>query len=801
MSRPPRPSPDARLSPRRKRELARREERAGARLPFAQHVDDATIASRDGQLYQVIHVQGLAFETADTETLNYRKQVRDAALRAISGSRLAIHHHIVRREVRPELAGRFSNGFAHALDAAWRRRLEGRRLFVNDLFFTLTRTAPRGRLGWLESLMGAAAPQDAAGRARDRRDLDAARESLISALDAYGPRLLTTYQGDEDLCSEPLEFFALLYNGDYRPVPVTPGDQAGLTLTDKRVSFGVNALELSEAGDDAVTFAAMLSLKEYPPFTEAGQLDALLRQPREMVVTQSFAAVDRQAGLDRIELAIRRMRAADDDAVSLRRQLVQAKDDLAAARQSFGEHHLSVMVKAASLDALDQAVAETSAAFTEMGAIAVREEVAMEPAFWAQFPGNLSYAPRKALISSGNFASLASAHNHPLGKADGNLWGPAVSLLETTAASPYYFNFHRGDLGNFIVIGPSGAGKTVALSFLLAQAQKFQPRLFFFDKDRGAEIFLRAMGATYAVLRPGVASGFNPLMLPDTPVNRRFLMSWTAKLVALPGETLGPEDQAQIADAVAANFDQRLELRRLRYFRELFVGARRPSAGDLAARLGPWVNEGDRAWLFDNPTDQLDLANRSLGYDMTALLDDPVTRTPAMMYLFHRVEERLDGEPSIIVVDEGWKALDDDIFVARIRDWEKTIRKRNGIVGFATQSAQDALDSRIASAIIEQSAVQIFLPNPKAREKDYCQGFGLSPHEFDLIRTLPDTSRCMLVKAGRDSVVVRLNLNGLTDVLTVLSGRERTVRLLDEIRADVGDDPAAWLSRLVAAAR
>src|SRR3546814_10019477 len=82
---------------------------------------------------------------------------------------------------------------------------------------------------------------------------------------------------------------------------------------------------------------------------------------------------------------------------------------------------------------------------------------------------------------------------------------------------------------------------------------------------------------------------------------------------------------------------------------------------------------------------------------MTQILDDPAVRTPAMMYLFHRVEERLDGSPTIIVVDEGWKALDDDVFVRRIKNWEKTIRKLGGIVGFATQRAQDALDSRIRS--------------------------------------------------------------------------------------------------------
>jgi type IV secretion system protein VirB4 len=182
---------------------------------------------------------------------------------------------------------------------------------------------------------------------------------------------------------------------------------------------------------------------------------------------------------------------------------------------------------------------------------------------------------------------------------------------------------------------------------------------------------------------------------------------------------------------------------------------------------------------------------------MTQLLDDPALRTPTMMYLFHRIEQRLDGEPTLIVIDEGWKALDDDVFVGRIKDWEKTIRKRNGLIGFATQSAQDALESRIASAIIEQAATQIFMANPKAQARDYRDGFGLTQHEFELVRGLPDTSRCFLIKHGTDSVMARLNLSGEPDILTVLSGRERTVRLLDTIRQEVGDDPAAWLPRLL----
>ena len=213
--------------------------------------------------------------------------------------------------------------------------------------------------------------------------------------------------------------------------------------------------------------------------------------------------------------------------------------------------------------------------------------------------------------------------------------------------------------------------------------------------------------------------------------------------------------------------------------------------------MRPWWGKGEHAWLFDNADDAVDLSRDTVGFDMTRLLDDPVLRTPAMMYMFHRIDQGLDGTPSIIVVDEGWKALDDDVFVTRIRDWEKTVRKRNGIVGFVTQNAADALDSRISSAIVEQAATQIFTANPKAARADYVTGFGLTDHEYELIRSLPDTAHCFLVKHGTESVVIRLDLSGASEVLTILSGRETTVRLFDEIRARTGDDPSAWLPELL----
>jgi type IV secretion system protein VirB4 len=773
------------------RRLSSKEASIGDRLPYARHVDDATLQTRDGMLIQVLRLEGFPFETVDNDELSYRKQVRESLYRSAANSRLAIYHHIIRRRVTPELAAEFSDPFCANLDRNWREKLAERRLFVNELFLTLVRRPLQGNAGFAERWFRSAS-RHAGLLAQEIRQLDAIRETFLAALAPYGARLLTTYKGRHGVCSEPCAFLAALATGEMRPF-LSPAGDIGQALSDRRLTFGLEAMEFAAAGGRGEVFSAAISMKDYPVSSSPGMLDGVVRLPFEMVLTQSFSFVDRQATLDRMSLALRRLRAADDVAISAREELQAARDAMAAGRSAYGEHHLSVLVKADSLEALDSAAAEVQSALSETGSVAVREDVNLEPVFWAQFPGNFKYIARQALVSAANFSSFAAFHNHPQGVAVDNHWGDAVSILETTAFGPYFFNFHSGDLGNFTVIGPSGSGKTVLLTFLTAQATKFRPKVFYFDKDRGAEIFIRAVRGRYDVLRPGEPTGLNPLQMADTPANRAFLADWLARILSIGGEVLDAEDRALIVDAIDANFSQPRENRRLRYLRELFIGARRPQAGDLAARLRAWCDDGEHAWLFDNPEDRLDFDHDVFGFDMTRILDVPVTRTPAMMYLFHRIEQQLDGTATIIVVDEGWKALDDEIFVSRVRDWEKTIRKRNGIIGFCTQNASDALESRIGPAIIEQTATQIFFPNPKARRADYVGGFGLNEHEFDLVRSLPDTSRCFLVKQADHSVVARLDLSGMAAELKVLAGTERSVRQLDAIRAEVGDDPDAWM--------
>ncbi len=778
-----------------------KESRVGDRLPYERLIDENTVLLRDGSVMSAIQVPGLLFETEATDALNAHAATREVVLRSTLDARFVLYHHVIRRRVEVELDAEFPDPLSRHIDARWKERLAGGSLFINDQFVTLIRRPARGKTGLPERIskfFSRTTASELEADPKDIRSLKAAVNGLTASLSAYGAAVLGDYDapGGDGTHSEMLELLSALYNGEMRPVR-RPADDTdiGQMLPYRRSSFGLDAMELRGSGQP--DFSAMLGLKDYPEATSPGLLDPLLRLPYEMIVTESYAPNERTTAKERIDLALRRSRSVDEEAAAERADMMAARDALGNGAVGFGDHHLTVLVRERALDRLDDATAACSAALADTGAIAVREDTNLEPSFWAQFPGNEDYIVRRAMISSANMASFGSFHGFALGQAGGNHWGDAVTLLETTSATPFFFNFHNGDLGNFSIIGPSGSGKTVVMNFLAAQAQKFKPRTILFDKDRGAELFIRGIGGTYDRINPGEPTGFNPLSLPDTPSNKAFLRDWLGVLL----EADGPEEFATISAAVDATYANDPSLRRLRHFKELLAGARRPEPGDLADRLSAWIGSasgdgGEHAWLFDNEVDALDLDQRVLGFDMTQLLENPRLRTPTMMYLFHRIDERLDGEPTMILIDEGWKALDDEVFAARIRDWLKTLRKRNALVGFATQSARDALESRISTALVEQTATMVFMPNSRARPEDYCDGFGLTDHEFALIRTLPAHSRCFLVRQPDASVVVRLDLSGAPEVLTILSGREAAVRRLDLLREAVGDDPSQWYPAL-----
>lgn len=792
-------------------------------IPYRSHISEHIVTTSAGDLVTVLKVTGIAHESADIENIDSWHSRFNGLLKTIQSANVSLWTHTVRQERGEYPKGDYEAGsFASEVDREYRARVMTDRMMVNDLYVTIVYSPDNHAVKKLIArIFDRLDPAEARAKLEDAVEAieDVARQ-VLAGLGDWSPVRLGWYEHEGVMFSEILELFGFLLNREWQrwPVPrLRPGEDKsiGQILATARPFFGGEAFEVRGATTSSV--GGIVALKEYPAATSPGFMNKLLSLPFEFVLTQSFRFIPRQAAIRLLTTQQAKMVQSGEVAESLVYQMNEALDDLSAGRFAMGEHHLSLTVFGDNIKDLSENIALARSNLSDSGAVAVREDWGLEAAFWAQLPANFRWRSRPAPITSWNFAGFAAMHNYASGLARGNQWGPAVTLLKTASGTPYYFSFHippkrrkRGKdalrevevkaddrvPGNTLIIGPTGSGKTALQTFLLAQLEKFQPTVFYYDKDRGMEIFIRGLGGTYLTIENGVRTGFNPFKLKPTPGNVAFLQAIVRKLVrGDSGYDLTPVQERDIDNAINGVLGLPLEDRRISVLLQ-FLDISDPNGP--AARLERWCNDGALSWVFDNEVDEIDPAkHRVNGFDITDLLDNDQVREPVLMYLLHRQEEVIDGRRLVMGFDEGWKVLYDDWLASYLENKELTIRKQNGFVIFGTQNPSHVIKSKIADTLVQQSVTQIYLPNDKATEKDYIDGFRLSRREYEIIKDeMPNMpGRYFLVKQGKQSAICELNLAGLDDVMAVLSGTTGTVELLNQIRSELGADtkPADWL--------
>ena len=777
---------------------ARKEMSADKYLPFARHVSESVIMLDSGDLMLTYELQGRPFETSDVRDLNDWLTKLNAMLKSLHDERLALWSHLIRMPIRPSAATGFKSDFATKLDADYHTRISKEHMFINRFFVTLVFRP--GAIATDKLLQFFKAKADRTSFAVDPDSLKILEDKASDfekLMARCAPRLCTTYAHKGLIFSEPLEVLQAVLTGSQSRVPLVRG-HLGSALYSTRAIFGSETVEIR--GADRSRYGGIFGIRTYPAQTTPCQFEALLSVDFAFVLSQSFTFLGRAAASEKFRLRQAQMQSAGDKAISQADDLIDAADDLMGNVLVVGEHHFSLAVYADNLKRLRDDLSVARSVLVDTGMVAAREDIALEAAYWSQLPGNFAWRARPSPITSLNFAAFSPFHTYPPGKAHDNHWGDAIALLKTTSRSPYHFNFHKGDLGHTLILGPSGGGKTVLLNFLMAQAEKTGARQIFIDKDRGAQIFILASGGTYLRLQNGQPTGFAPFKaLTNSAQDRVFLGKFVRQLVRFDGKPLTVQDERQIDDGITQLMALPPASRSLAALRPM-LGVR--DSGGIGARLEKWAQGGSMAWVFDNQSDDLALDARFIGFDMTDFLDNPDVRAPIMMYIFHRIDALLGGERMIICIDEFWKALGDDAFRRFAQDGLKTYRKRNALMVFATQSPADALGSDIAATIIEQVATKILLPNPNGARADYMGGLGLSAAEFKLVREdLSPESHRFLVKQGHDSVVVALDLAGMDEALATLSGRAETTAIVDALIARHGSDPSVWLPKFYAHSR
>lgn len=829
-------------------------------VPYTRHVTDTIVGTKAGDLFTVIKLAGRSHLSADHDTLMQWVRDLNTVFKGAASDHLALWHHVVRRHVTEYPKASYESAFCQQFDDKYRDLFTEKSLMLNELYLTIVhRAVPDKTLALLAKFEKQSAEEKRQRRDSAVKQLTELQRLFLSSLTRYGPELLGTYKsvvlpgldGADDervplldwyyrttpesevapsdeapaaaeakaeaeglpvyLFSQPGEFLGYLINGERLPVPVT-WEHFAETIPQNRINFARHG-ELGEIRTPSkARYFGMIEIFDYDKSTEPGHINTFLKAPYECVLTQSFTLLSRHAAKGQLERTRQQLIDSNDSSESQVNELTFALDQLMSGEFAFGEHHATVTVFGDTPNEARDHLEKARSSLFDVAIVPKVISLAVEAAFWAQLPCNWKFRPRPAPISSQNFLSFSSLHNYMAGKPTGNPWGPAVTIFKTDAGTPLYFNFHSTDpdedseglrpAGHTIVTGATGQGKTVLLGMLLAQCDKFSPGVVVFDKDRGMQGAVMAMGGKYFPLVLGEKSGMNPLQMEPTQENLIFIKDLIKQLAASSGDPINHNDEVEIdraLDTVMFRLDK--HLRRLS---TLLHSLPNPAPTDentrptVHARLLKWCEGGEYGWLFDNATDDIDLTRyRVYGFDYTEFLDVPVIRTPLMMYLMHRTNRMLHGQPFVRVMDEFWKPLEDEYFTKWSKNGLKTDRKKNGLLLFATQEPGDALDSPIAKTIIQQCPTQIFLPNPKADKADYIAGFKLTEAEFALVKSLPEDSRKFVIKQGGSCAVGSINLAGFGDELLVLSCSPDRAEVMEEVIADVGDDPERWVPAFV----
>jgi len=413
-------------------------------------------------------------------------------------------------------------------------------------------------------------------------------------------------------------------------------------------------------------------------------------------------------------------------------------------------------------------------------------------AWLSSVPGHVYANVRQPIVSTLNLAHLMPLSAVWAGpERNEHLGGPPLLITRTEGATPFRLSTHVGDVGHALIVGPTGAGKSVLLATLILQFRKYaDAQIYVFDKGRSVRAAMLALGGQFHDL--GLEGGltFQPLRDVHDPAARAWAAEWVQGLLAHERVEPSPEIKDAVWSALGSLGSAPVEERTLTGLATLL------QSNKLRQALQPYTLNGPFGRLLDADHDELALADLQ-AFEMEELLHAKGVVLPVLTYLFHRLEARFDGRPTLLVLDEAWVFLDDPVFASRIREWLKTLRKKNVGVVFATQSLADIQRSPIAPAIVESCPTRIFLPSPQAIEpqlRPIYEGFGLNARQIEMVaRATP--KRDYYVQSRLGNRLFDLGL-GPVALAFVAAGTPRDHAAIDRVLAEYGAScfAGAWLS-------
>jgi type IV secretion system protein VirB4 len=492
---------------------------------------------------------------------------------------------------------------------------------------------------------------------------------------------------------------------------------------------------------------------------------------------KSVAAVLREVMFDQASSLL------DSDADNKAVDADAALQELGSDNVSFGYITTSITVLDPDSTVADEKLRDVERVINGRGFVTIHERLNAVEAWLGSLPGNAYANIRQPVVHTINLAHMMPVSAIWAGpKRVDHFNAPPLLMAKTRGSTPFRLSLHVGDVGHSLILGPTGAGKSVLLSLLALQFRRYQgAQVFMFDKGRSARAAVLAMGGRSYDLALDKGLSFQPLSTIDQPGSLAFALDWVLGLLANEGVEIKPDVKQSLWSALQSLSKVPQNERTLTGLSLLL------QSNDLRQALQPFTLDGAYGRLLDGDEDGVRLSD-VIHFEMEELLHHEKLVLPVLTYLFHKLEARFDGRPTLLILDEAWVFLDHPFFASKIREWLKTLRKKNVSVIFATQSLADIAQSAIAPALIESCPTRLFLPNERGLEPqihDAYERFGLNDRQVELITTaLP--KRDYYLQSARGNRLFQL---GLGPVALSLCGSSRPEdhKLMDQLDGKKGE--------------
>lgn len=758
-------------------------------IPYACHYNDHSILTKNGELMQVIRIEGLAEEYVnDGKDFDLRAIIRKAIVENVKDKKISMWFHTIRRKRNLDSINNFAWTFAKDTHDGWAEKNYWRSKFVNELYITLLYEGENYDLQKNLSLafIPKAFKKLHLGKiAKNAIALENVMLKMIASLEAYGGKRLEVKHDNLGAHSEILEFLTKIACLKSKRVAL-PIQGIDNIFKKTKIAFGGNTLEIIDEKEKH--FAAVFTIKESHEYPYKA-LDTFLRVASEYIISQTLNFVDSAIAKKDVEyLDYILTKVSKDEELKNKSGLAAILNTDKGKATDFGTQQMTISIIGESLSDLQRSISSTIREIRRLGMVVIREDLHMALCFWSQLPGNFQFFRRSSYINTARSASFASLHNTPSGKTD-SLWGKSLTIFRRKNSAPHFFNLHVENNGNTLIVGPKESSKNMLVNFLLSEASKYDPNILYIDQLKTSTILVKAIGGKHETITlkgDKAKLCLNPFAMQNTPENNNFLKEWVL-LLAFPDLSFTEKQKTHIFTAIDD------------LFANIATGSRQISTliefiEDEAIKesLLLWCKPNKFGLLFDNSYDELCSGAKVLGLNIAELLEtgNSVAATAFVSYCLHQYAQNLDKSPTIIALNDANILLNHSIFTNMMPNFLDNLTANNALAILNCSCSKTTINTNISN-IQNKIATRLFLPelNPAAYQKT----LQLDDEDILSIKNMKALYRHFMIKQKNESIIAELNVDGMDYAIKALSGDEEAIEIMERAILEVGDNPNRWI--------